>query len=164
MGPADRLYVASPGTNSVVVLNLAGKILRRFDGTAGAGGRAFNQPSDVSVSPSGPVYVLDNGNFQVAEMNQLGKSIARWSAPSSSTLYSAHVLPLSNGRLLVSDPTGSLLLYKRPGANAVRLSLRISGTSNSRQSPLGISLTHSGEVLVTDNAGNRLLAISIPTS
>jgi Double zinc ribbon/NHL repeat len=162
LGPDGSLYVASPGSNSVVVLDSSGKMLRRLDGTVGAGGGKFNQPSDVYVGPSGSIYVLDNNNFEVKEMTPTGKSIAHWPAPASTTLDSAHVLALPNGRLLVSDPTGSLLLYKRPGATAVRLTLRASSTGSSGQSPLGVSLTRNGQVLVTDATGNRVLVISLP--
>jgi Double zinc ribbon/NHL repeat len=162
LGPGGTLYVASPGSNSVVVLDSTGKVLRRLAGTVGAGASTFNQPSDVYVAPNGSIYVLDNNNFEVKEMSQSGNSIAHWPAPPSTTLDSAHVLALPKGRLLISDPTGSLLLYKRPGATAVRLTLRTPGKATGKQSPLGLSLTRAGQVLVTDTDGNRVLVVSIP--
>jgi DNA-binding beta-propeller fold protein YncE len=162
LGPGGTLYVASPGTNSLVVLDSSGKVLRRLAGTVGAGAATFNQPSDVYAAPNGAIYVLDNNNFEVKEMSQAGKSIAHWPAPPSSTLDSAHVLALPKGRLLVSDPTGSLLLYKGTGATAVRLSLRIPGQGSGKLSFLGLSLTRGGQVLVTDTGGNRVLVVSIP--
>jgi hypothetical protein len=114
------------------------------------------------VAANGSIYVLDNNNVQVVEMTSSGRAVAHWPAPPSSTLDSAHVLALADGRVLVTDPGGSILLYKRPGASAVRLNLVLPANGTRKQSLLGISLSKKGSLLATDSAGHRVLVFKVP--
>jgi hypothetical protein len=159
LGPQATLLVANPATDSVLTLSRSGEILHTLGGTIGAGRDQLNQPSDVATGRNGSIYVLDNNNQRVQVVTAAGSFSGQRPAPASSTLASSHVLPLPDGRLVVSDPTGSLLVYP-PGRNtATRVVLRVKGNSSAPVSPLGLSLLTGGKVLITDTAGNRLLTI-----
>jgi DNA-binding beta-propeller fold protein YncE len=157
-----NLYVANPRSNSVIVVSPQGKIMRELSSALGSAPDQLNQPSDVGISGDGTVYVLDNVNNRIKEIRPSGAFVRSWPVPPSSTLYSVHVLPLRNGRILATDPAGSLLLYSSRGGAAQRLRLQIRGQAASDVSPLGLSLLVQGKVLVTDHAGNRLLVVTLP--
>jgi hypothetical protein len=162
VGPNHDLYVADPGANAVFVISPDGRIVQRFQTPVDTGPDSFNQPSDVSVAANGTIYVLDNNNQRVRALDSSGRTVGLWPAPPSSTLFSVHVLAMSSGRLLLSDPSGSLLLYRRGTHAAVRTALRTGGSQAQDISPLGLALTRTGKVLVTDNTGNRILVASLP--
>jgi DNA-binding beta-propeller fold protein YncE len=160
LGPKGTLLVANPSTDNVLTMSRSGTILHIIGGTIGAGPNQLDQPSDVATGINGSIYVLDNNNRRVQVVTAAGAFSGQRPAPPSSTLASAHVLPLPDGRLIVSDPTGSLLVYPPHGSSATRIVLRVKGDPSSPISPLGLSLTSQRTVLVTDTTGNRLLVIS----
>jgi hypothetical protein len=165
LGPDGTLYVANPRSNSVVLVSTGGHIVRQLTSPLGAGPDQFNQPSDVAVSPDDTVYVLDNMNNRIKVLSATGAFIAQWPAPPSDTLHSVHVLPLRGGRLLASDPfAGALLLYRPGGGVPVRVPLSVPlsmpGRGAGAVQPLGLALGPSGNVLVTDGHGNRVLLVS----
>lgn len=161
LGPNGTVLVANPASNSIVTLDRSGQILHTLGGTVGAGPTNLNQPSDVASGKGGLIYILDNNNQRVQIVNAAHAFTGQRPAPASSTIASAHVLPLPDGRLLVSDPTGALLLYPPNGRAATRIVLRVNGASSGRISPLGLALATGERILITDTAGNRLLLISI---
>jgi DNA-binding beta-propeller fold protein YncE len=160
LGRNGTLLVANPSTNSVLTLSRSGDILHTFAGSVGTGPTKLDQPSDVASGNNGSIYILDNNNQRVQIVNAAGTFSGQRPAPPSSTISSAHVLPLPDGRLLVSDPTGSLLLYPPNGGSATRIVLQVKGDPSARISPLGLALATGGRVLVTDTMGNRILVIS----
>ena len=161
LGPKGTVLVANPASNSVLTLSPSGQILHTLGGAVGTGPTKLNQPSDVASGQGGLIYILDNNNQRVQIVNQPDTFTGQRPAPPSSTIASAHVLSLPDGRLLVSDPTGALLLYPSNGGSATRIVLRIKGGSSTRVSPLGLALATRGRVLVTDTSGNRLLVIPV---
>jgi hypothetical protein len=161
LGRNGTLLVANPAGNSILMLVQSGEIVHTLGGAVGAGPTELDQPSDVASDKGGFIYILDNNNQRVQIVNAADAFTGRRPAPPSSTLASAHVLPLPDGRLLVSDPTGALLLYPANGGGATRIVLRVKGASSTRISPLGLARTTTGRVLITDTAGNRLLVISV---
>jgi hypothetical protein len=162
LGPDGNLYAASPGFNAIAVVSPSG-VIRLMPGSTGGKCTQFNQPSDVAVTRSGMIYVLDNGNQRVCEMTASGTFVGEWIAPSSSTQFSSHVLPLPDGRLLLSDPAqGSLVLYARGADTPTRLIFHGKGTPLAHGTPLGLALTAGGQVLVTDGGDAQLLVVKLP--
>jgi DNA-binding beta-propeller fold protein YncE len=161
LGRNGTLLVANPASNSILTLSPSGQILHTLGGAVGAGPTKLDQPSDVASGKGGLIYILDNNNQRVQIVNGADTFTGQRPAPPSSTIASAHVLALPDGRLLVSDPTGALLLYPSNGGSATRIVLRIKGGSTTRISPLGLALATRERVLVTDTSGSRLLVIPV---
>ncbi|MCA9293463.1 MAG: hypothetical protein KDA20_06595 [Phycisphaerales bacterium] len=61
---ADRIVVADPGAQQVVVLSLAGEVVERI-GSRGSGAGQFNYPTGVAIGGDGALYVSDSLNFRV---------------------------------------------------------------------------------------------------
>jgi streptogramin lyase len=162
LGRDGNLYVANPRTNSVLVLSAHGTTVREFASPLGSASDQLNQPSDVAIGNNGTVYVVDNVNYRIKAITPHGAFIRSWAVPGSSTLYSVHVLSIPDGRVLASDPAGSLLLYPNRGRSPRRILLAIRGQPAAGVSPLGLALMGRGKILVTDHAGNRLLVVTLP--
>lgn len=162
LGPNGILYVADPASNSIDLVSIRGALIKKMIAVSGLTGGAFHQPSDVAVGAHGTLYTVDNTANRILALTPDGKILGTWAAPSSSTLFSAHVLPLPDGRLLVSDPSGALILYSRRSESATRLILHVPGTGTAPPSPLGISLAAGGRVLITDNSDGKILKLSLP--
>jgi hypothetical protein len=63
--------------------------------------------------------------------------------------------------MLASDPfAGALLLYRPGGGVPVRVPLGVPGPAAGSVQPLGLSLDPSGDILITDGNGNRVLLVS----
>jgi DNA-binding beta-propeller fold protein YncE len=161
-GPDGLLYAANPSSNSLIVVSPRGTITRTITTVPGSGRGELNQPSDIALGLDGTVYVMDNVNNRITAMRPIGAPTDERPAPASTTVTSVHVLALSDGRLLASDPSGSLLLYPRGAGAPIRILLRLPGQGGTGITPLGLSLLGNGKVLVTDSGGNRLLVLGVP--
>lgn len=158
VGPDGSLYVANPATNQIVALTADGRLERKLTSPLASGPGQFNQPSDVAVTRSGIIYVLDNINDRIEALNSNGAYLGQWPAPPSGTVQSAHVLPLDDGRLLASDPSGAIIIYSPSGAST-RHALTAPGSAPGPVQPLGMALMPGGGILVADATGNRLLIV-----
>ncbi len=172
LGRHGLLYVSNPRLNSIVVtLAASGKITRRIGGVSGsygANGTTFASPLTVAVGGSGgdKLYVLDGARDRVIALTPTGAIAAHWPAPPSDPRTPPQLLPLPDGRLLVSDPTGAILVYPADSAlpvfaRALMLPSR-RGHRGYLHGSFGLSRTPQGGLLVADVAGNRLLVVPMP--
>jgi sugar lactone lactonase YvrE len=105
IAPNGNVIIADTGNDQVAEYTPAGVLVWRV-GTEGSGptGRStavqFQQPRDVGVDAAGDVFVADNGNGRVVELNSSGGYVTKWkSNPSGSAA------PIG---ITVSDTTTSL--------------------------------------------------------
>jgi glucose/arabinose dehydrogenase len=161
IAPNGTLYVANPTSNSIVAVSPQGRIVQIISSPLSNRLGEFNQPSDVAVGPHGDIYVVDNVNMRIEELGPHGEFRGLWAIPPSVTSFSVHALPLSDGRLLASDPSGSLILY-RPGGPVTRISLQTHGQPPTTLSPLGLAPGRAGTIVVTDNRGGRIFLATLP--
>ena len=102
-----------------------GKVLMTLGkaGVTGDGPDAFNQPSDVFVSPNGDVFVADghggNSNARIVKFSKDGKFIKAWGKKGSGPgeFETPHSLAMdSSGRLFVADRGNSRIqLFDQEG-------------------------------------------------
>lgn len=75
------IFLADSGNHTVKKFTLDGKLLMTLgtENIPGEDGKPFNKPTDVSVSPSGHIYVSDGyGNRCVHRFDSEGKLIISW--------------------------------------------------------------------------------------
>lgn len=159
---SGTLYVANPRSNSITEFELPSGILRHVFTDPGNenGAAGYLQPSDVAVDPEGDVYSTEVDN-NIKMRQSTGRFIQRWPIPGFVTIFPVHVLPLSPGRLLASDPSGALLSYV--GTNTpTRYPLHLNGKALTNVQPQGLFRLPDGAILVSDALGNRLLVVAPP--
>ncbi len=164
---SGRTYVADAGHNRVLVYGPSGSLLARWgagggNGTAGREAGGFNHPSAVAVSSPGlgeNVYVADQGNDRIVELDPSGSVLRQWGsrgtsegrfhAPAGVAVDGAgnvYALDSENNRVEVFDPTGRYL---------ERWGLRGTGLGDFSQ-PSAIAVDCAGSVYVADTNNNRV--------
>ena len=154
----DVLVANTPG-NNVLTLSPGFALLHSQPNKVG-GVDLFEQPSALAVGKDGTIDVLDSQNNRVVQFGRTWSVVHTWPIVGSDTLHSPHLLPVSGGRVLATDPTDSkLLLYKPGSAQPMAYVLPATGTG---LLPLGVTSTPSGNVLVTCNNADQLLEVRVP--
>jgi len=163
LGRHGLLYIANPRLHAVVVaLSVTGKIERLIDGPLGASDH-FVSPIDVGVGAGDKLYVLDSGSDRIIALTSGGQLAARWPIVPSVTGTLAHLLPLPDGRVLLSDASGAIVIYDKDSAlPQFKRPLTLAGGRSQAHGPLGLSRAPHGDILVTDTRGNRLLLVPAP--
>jgi DNA-binding beta-propeller fold protein YncE len=161
VGPHDQLYVANPRSNSILVLSPQGTVVHTFTGPLSAAPGGFNQPSDVAVEPTGTLYVLDNVNNRIEALAPTRAFVQQWPAPGSDTVFSVHLLPLADGRLVASDPAGALVVYRHGDRTPARFPFQQGGQGRTQVEPVGLALGPHGTLLVTDAQGGTVLLVPL---
>jgi tripartite motif-containing protein 71 len=101
-------------------------------GTLGISDGQFDKPHEISVDPSGNVYVADTGNNRIQKFSSNGTFIAKWGSKCSSSAVSSDIenIPCKNP------------------------------SDGEFASPNGISVDPSGNVYVADTGNNRIQKFS----
>ncbi len=160
LGRHGLLYIANPRLHAVVVmLSVTGKIERLIDGPLGASDH-FVSPIDVGMGADDKLYVLDSGSGRIVALTSGGRVVARWPIVPGVTGTLAHLLPLPDGRVLLSDASGAIVIYDKDSAlPTFKRALTLAGGMSQAHGPLGLSHAPHGDILVTDTRGNRLLLV-----
>ena len=160
IGPEGRFYVANPLNNSIQIVAPDGTLAPAITSPLGAGPGQFNQPSDVAVGPDGIIYIMDSQNGRIEALTRGGAFVGQWAAPHADTLFSSRLLLLAGGRIMLSDPSGGLLLYAPAGGAPEREAITVAGQSQASPQPLGLALLPNGNILAVDGRGNQLLVVT----
>ncbi len=163
LGHHGLLYIANPRLHAIVVmLSVTGKIERLIGGPLGASGH-FVSPVDVGIGAGDKIYVLDSGRDSIVALTSDGRLVARWPIAPNARGVSAHLLPLPDGRVLLSNASGAIVVYDADSAlPPFKRALTLTGGQGRAYGPLGLSRTPHGDILVTDTEGNRLLLAPLP--
>lgn len=143
------IYVADAGSNKIVKLSPAGKVV----GTFGAGGGSvLLRPQGVAVDSRGNVYVADSGHDRVVQFSGSGKMLRTWpsSTSSSNRLHSpADVALGALGNIYVADTGDNLIQH-----------LSASGSWQTPYSgfkhPSGIAVNSRASIFVADTGNNAV--------
>jgi sugar lactone lactonase YvrE len=123
-----RLYIADSRNQRIVVVGSTGDLVRVI-GRRGDGPGEFQAPSEIAVSPSGRLFVLDAIGRHYQAFDRDGRFLQRFRVPAElgrggsfealddSTLIGAPPLFVVNGRLTINgsvsdDPPAYLPLYR----------------------------------------------------
>lgn len=106
IGPDGRIYVVDRDAHEIVVFDRNGRRIGGI-GQRHQPNAPFNHPCDVSIAPSGDIYVADGyGASRVHRFNANGTLIATWGEPGDrpghfSTPHG--IWALTDGRVAVTD-------------------------------------------------------------
>jgi uncharacterized protein (TIGR03663 family) len=158
------LVVADTGNKRLVVFSPEGELLRTL-GSGGAGPDQWNEPVGIAPDTNGTLLVADTWNRRVKRLDRRYASIANWRVPdwrSEAVSDKPFVAADDSGIVYAGDPTGGRLwLFAASGRLEGTLVLPALVTGKPR--PLGLAVDGAaGELLVVDQAGNRVLVYALP--
>ena len=156
------MYVADPAANTIYTLGSDFTLLHTQAAKSGNSADIFEQPSAVAVAANGTVYVMDSQNNRIEQFTSDWQLQYVYPMVPSDTLHAPHILPLRDGRLLVSDPRDDkLLLFGAASAQpqAFALTGRFGGLPCVS---LGLASDTLPNVLVTCNGSGQVWQIRVP--
>jgi hypothetical protein len=184
MDASNNLYVADyltirKVTQAGVVTTIAGAA-DKTGSTDGTGAAAlFNAPARIAVDGSGSLFVGDNGNATIRKITATGvvttfAGTAGAHGHVDATGAAARFGALggfafdSNGNLFATDPTNNTIRKITPagvvttvaGSVGMNGSVDATGSAATFNGPTGITVDHSGNLLVTDRYNSTVRKIS----
>jgi sugar lactone lactonase YvrE len=102
VGSDGSVYVACCGVGRIAKFSRDGKLITSWDadGTSHCRGIGkFAGPSDMTLDPSGNLYVVDSYNLRIIKYDPEGRYLTKWSFPS-----------YKNGSYIASDRLGRIYL------------------------------------------------------
>lgn len=156
-----QVYVADPATDSIFTLDSGLNIVHQ-ETASPDGGKTylFQQPTAVAPVPGGGFYVVDGQVGQLDRFTATWQFVRSWPLAITDTLHSPRVLPLTNGRVLVTDPSDSKLLLFSPDATQPTF-YALNTVPGPLPSPLGLSAMGK-KLLLTSTGANQLWVLTIP--
>ncbi|MGH2347713.1 MAG: NHL repeat-containing protein, partial [Chloroflexota bacterium] len=157
-----RIYVADPATDSIFTLDSGLNIVHQ-ETASPDGGKTFlfQQPTAVAPAPGGGMYVVD-GQIGALDLFSADWQLQHtWPLAITDTLHSPRVLPLADGRVLVTDPADNKLLLFTPGVVQPAF-YALNTVPGPLAAPLGIAWTTKHRLLLTCTGANQLWVVTIP--
>jgi DNA-binding beta-propeller fold protein YncE len=155
-----HVLVADPAANAIDTLGSDLSLLHQQAAELPGGTPLFNQPSAVAVGPDGSIFVVDSQNNRLIQFTATWQEVRSWPIVVPDTLHSPRVVPLPDGRVVVSDPRdGKLLLY---APSALQPAVYDLPTGAGAPMPLGISMDRNGKLLVACSGINTVLEVTTP--
>lgn len=159
--PDGNLLVVDTGNKRLVLYGPNGSV-ERILGGAGDGHSQFSEPTSVSVSTNGSIYVADFWNKRVqrfdSELQYSGEfEIDSWGA--TGTTERGYIVALSDGRVIATDPAnGIIIVFDADGEEIAAHSLGPKVSSR----PIGIAIDPAEEnVYITDSLANRVVRVPL---
>ena len=168
-GPRDiavmadgNLIVVDTGNKRLGIYDQSGS-LQRIIGEEGDGHGQFNEPTSISISSNGAIYVADYWNKRIqrfdSQMRYSGEfEVDSWG--SRGTTDRAYIVALADGRVIATDPAnGNILVFDANGEEIAARSLPSrSGTSR----PIGIAVDPAEEfVYITDSLTSQVVRVPL---
>lgn len=154
----DRVYVCDTFNNRVQILDVQGNYIGQIGGTAGDGDYSFTYPRGVNIDINGDVYIADTFNHKIKVYNS--SHVFQFSTSLNlvelEPCYPCQVLPLGDGRFILSDTGNSQLLLRTQ--NTVISHIGLQRTTNYAYSNVGgIATDSSGNFYVSDSLNHRII-------
>ncbi len=167
---SGNFYIADMNNHVIRKITSAG-VITTFAGTGASGSTdatgtaaSFNQPQDITIDPSGNLYVADYGNSKIRKITSAGvvTTLATVTNPAG-ILYSS-----TTGSLFASSySTHTIVQITFAGATSVFAgtsgtigSTNATGTAASFFNPVGISDDGTGNIYVADQGNNLVRKIT----
>lgn len=110
----DLVYVCDTFNHRVQVLDVQGNYITQIGGTAGDSSTSFTYPRGVNIDVNGDVYIADtfNHKIKVYDDTHSFRFETSLNLVDLEPCYPCQVLPLGDGRFIISDTGNSQLLLR----------------------------------------------------
>jgi hypothetical protein len=138
----------------VMLVDRAGNILWQYGqfGVSGNGQNELNTPVQATWTPSNTVYITDQGNNRIIEVDMKKKIL--WEFDDVSSPNSAELL--DNGIVLIADEGNNRVIEVKRSTKKIVATYTAQGTMNA---PAFASKLPNGTFLVTDGGNNRIIIL-----
>jgi DNA-binding beta-propeller fold protein YncE len=152
----EKLYVADPGKQAILMFDLAGKFLGEF-GRRGLGDGEFNFP--ISLVADKSLYVVDALNYRIQEFDLSGNFVSKFGKQGNTggSLASPKSVALdSDGNIYVTDALmDNFQIFDKEGQLLLVVGQR--GEGNGRfMSPNGITIDSHDKIYIVDMLNKRI--------
>ena len=138
----------------VVLVDRAGNILWQYGqfGVVGSGPNELNTPVQAIWTPKNTIYITDQGNNRVIEVDM--KKNILWEFDQLSSPNSAEIL--NNGDILIDDAGNNRVIEVKRSTKAIVATYTAQGTLSG---PGFASELPNGKILITDSGNNRIVMV-----
>lgn len=138
----------------VMLVDRSGKILWQYGqfGVVGNGPNELNTPVQATWTPQNTVYITDQGNNRIIEVDM--KKNILWEFDDVSSPNSAEVL--NNGDILIADEGNNRVIEVKRSTKAILATYTAGGTLSG---PGFASKLPNGKILITDGGNNRIIIV-----
>ncbi|MGY4539920.1 hypothetical protein ACVW0P_004361 [Mucilaginibacter sp. UYNi724] len=166
---SGNLYIADPNNNKIRKITTAG-VVTTFAGSGAAGaadgtgtGATFNAPFDITIVPSGNLYVADYSNNSIRKITPAGvvTTFATVTAPAgilynsvTGTLFASSY---TTHTILQISATGTVTTFAGSGTQGAN---NATGTAATFFNPVGITDDGNGFIFVADQGNNLIRKIT----
>ncbi|MBF4692419.1 6-bladed beta-propeller [Fusibacter ferrireducens] len=158
----DRVYICDTFNNRVQVLDVNGNFIEQIGtGTAGDSDYQFLYPRGVNLDDNGDVYIADTFNHKIKkyDANHQYQYSTTIGLVKLEPIFPCQVLPLGDGKFIVSD-TGNSQLLKFSGYSTYATLVDNFGKLRSNDGVFsgatGVAVDDEGYAYVTDTANHRV--------
>lgn len=158
----DNLYVVEFDGHRIQKFNSRGRFVRAWGSDGDAPGQ-FHFPVDAAVGPDHLLYVADTHNRRVQKFSDDGEFLATWGKPGTAPDMMDDVsgIDVARGSVWLADSGNHRVqVWTLDGKHILTHDLR-PRLSVGMETPTDLVVTRSGELLVLDPAGPRVLRFRI---
>jgi DNA-binding beta-propeller fold protein YncE len=156
------VLVADPASNAVLTLSSDFTLVHTQPAKSGSGPDIFDQPSAVAVAANGTIYVMDSQNNRIEQFTRDWQLQYAYPLIPTDTQHAPHMLPLADGRLLVTDPRDDKLLLFGPAGDQPQAFALTGPSAAGPRVPLGLAADTLPNVLVTCNGSGQVWRVKVP--
>jgi YYY domain-containing protein len=157
------LYISVTGGHHVMMMSPEGDFIRQFGSLTGdANGLKFNEPIGIDVTPDGNIIVVDAMNRRLKKLKfDDGALLQEWEIQTQgdpAAHLEAHVACAPDGNIYLTDHLESCV-HEYSAAGELLNKIRTDLSGNYMVTPLGIAVSPSGQIVITDKNLNRVMRI-----
>ena len=154
----DRVYICDTFNHRVQVLDVQGNYITQIGGTSGDSSTSFTYPRGVNIDTNGDVYIADTFNHKIKVYNasHIFQFETSLNLVDLEPCYPCQVLPLGDGRFILSD-TGNSQLLLRNQSTVLRHVGTQRTTDYAFSNVSGIATDSNGNYYVSDSLNHRVL-------
>ena len=151
-------YIADTGGNRIVRVAEDGSVTASIGPDVGGPGQ-IRQPTDVAVSSTGDLFVVNGEDGAVLHLTPDGRYVGHWNVMPSDTERGSHLAFASDGALWITEPDGRRLSRFAQDGTPAGI---VNETREGRvlRGPVGLAIARDGTIYVSDVSLRAIVALA----